>query len=139
MRHFAHPRILSLACLTGKSALVLSRNSDYVLHRALRHAKSALKMSNKVRSYVRNDHLWFEICHYWNGSKRRDVPDFVGDAERGGFLVLEILGQKSPQTDAKHATQQVWIAAVNDEKRFGKWSSAVAYGPHDVDDAISRP
>ena len=35
-----------------------------------------------------------------NGSKRRYVPDFIVEAESGGFLVLEIKGQKSPQNDA---------------------------------------
>jgi len=101
------------------------------------YAVNVLEKSDKVRSYVKNDHLGFEIYYLWNGSKRRYVPDFIVEAASGGFLVLEIKGQKSPQNGAKHAALEEWVAAVNEEKRFGSWSWAVAYKPHEMDDIIT--
>ncbi|UXX83503.1 hypothetical protein N7U68_02130 [Roseovarius pelagicus] len=100
------------------------------------YAANVLEKSDKVRSYVKNDHLGFEIYYLWNGSKRRYVPDFIVEASNSCLLVLEIKGQKSPQNDAKHAALEEWVAAVNEEKRFGSWSWAVAYEPHEVDDII---
>ncbi len=101
------------------------------------YAANVLEKSDKVRSYVKNDHLGFEIYYLWNGSKRRYVPDFIVETASGYFLVLEIKGQKSPQNDAKHAALEEWVAAVNEEKRFGQWSWAVAYEPHEVDDIVA--
>lgn len=101
------------------------------------YAANVLEKSDKVRSYVKNDHLGFEIYYLWNGSKRRYVPDFIVEIASGCFLVLEIKGQKSPQNDAKHAALEEWVAAVNEENRFGEWSWAVAYEPHEVDDIVA--
>ena len=102
------------------------------------YAANVLEKSEKVVSYVKNDHLGFEIYYLWNGSRRRYVPDFIVKSEAGATLVLEIKGQQSPQNDAKHGALEEWIAAVNEDKRFGTWSYAVAYQPYEVDDIISK-
>ncbi|MEO1345560.1 MAG: DEAD/DEAH box helicase family protein [Pseudomonadota bacterium] len=101
------------------------------------YAANVLEKSSKVVSYVKNDHLGFEVYYLWNGSKRRYVPDFLVKDASGKTLVLEIKGQQSPQNDAKLAALEEWIAAVTEEKRFGNWSWAVAYAPHEVDDIIA--
>ncbi|MEJ8563144.1 DEAD/DEAH box helicase family protein [Yoonia sp. GPGPB17] len=101
------------------------------------YAANFFEGSDKVASYVKNDHLGFEIYYLWNGSKRRYVPDFLMRMTNGTNLVLEIKGQKSPQNDAKHAALEEWIAAVNEEGRFGVWTWAVAYKPHEVPDIVN--
>lgn len=101
------------------------------------YAANFFEGSDKVASYVKNDHLGFEIYYLWNGSKRRYVPDFLMRMTNGTNLVLEIKGQKSPLNDAKHAALEEWIAAVNEEGRFGVWTWAVAYKPHEVADIVN--
>jgi len=46
-------------------------------------------------------------------------------------------GQKTPQNDAKHAAMAEWVAAVNEDGRFGLWKWAVAYQPVEVHDIIA--
>lgn len=101
------------------------------------YAANVFEKSDNVSSYVKNDHLGFEIFYLWNGSRRRYVPDFIVKDHRGRTLVLEINGQKSAQNDAKHAALEEWVAAVNAEKQFGEWSWEVAYAPTEVDDIIA--
>lgn len=101
------------------------------------YAANVLEASNRIQSYAKNDHLGFEIYYLWNGSKRRYVPDFLIKSDGGEMLVLEIKGQRSDQTDAKHAALGEWVAAVNETGRFGQWSWAVAYDPNEVDDIIA--
>lgn len=103
------------------------------------YAANALERSESVHSYAKNDHLGFEVYYLWNGSRRRYVPDFIIKFQSGEHLVLEIKGQKSQQNDAKHAALEEWIAAVNEDGQFGKWSWGVAYSPTEVDDVLARP
>ena len=56
----------------------------------------------------------------------------------GGHIINAIKGQKTPQNDAKHAAMAEWIAAVNDDGRFGQWSWAVAYNPVEVHDILDK-
>jgi type III restriction enzyme len=102
------------------------------------YAANALEKSGRVASYAKNDHLGIEIYYLWNGSRRRYIPDFIIRSKVGETLVLEIKGQKSPQNDSKHAALEEWIAAVNEDRRFGHWSWAVAYSPTEVDDIIEK-
>ena len=96
-----------------------------------------VKHTGRNCKLLRRRFEWIAIYYLWNGSKRRYVPDFIVEAASGGFLVLELKGQKSQQNDAKHAALEEWVAAVNEEKRFGDWSWALAYAPHEVDDLIA--
>jgi type III restriction enzyme len=101
------------------------------------YAANVLEKSASVEAYAKNDHLGFEIYYLWKGSRRRYIPDFIIKSASGETIVLEIKGQSSPQTDSKHAALEEWIAAVNEDKRFGLWSWAVAYHPHEVDDIVA--
>ena len=102
------------------------------------YAANVLEKSGKVRCYAKNDHLGFQIFYMWNGSRRRYVPDFIVSGQHSNTLILEIKGQKSPQSDAKHAALEEWVAAINGDQRFGKWSWAVAYQPVDVHDIVAK-
>jgi len=59
------------------------------------YAAGVFEKSEKVVSYVKNDHLGFEVYYLWNGSRRKYVPDFVVKGISGINLILEIKGQKS--------------------------------------------
>jgi type III restriction enzyme len=101
------------------------------------YAANVFEGSSKVKAYAKNDHLGFEVSYLWNGSRRRYVPDFLVTDHGGRTLVVELKGQKTPQNDAKHAAMAEWIAAVNEDGRFGKWAWAVAYNPVDVHDIVA--
>ena len=102
------------------------------------YAANVFERSGRVRCYAKNDNLGFHIFYMWNGSRRRYVPDFIVSNRNEDTLVLQIKGQKSPQNDAKHAALEEWIAAINGDLRFGKWSWAVAYMPVEVDDIVAK-
>ncbi len=101
------------------------------------YAANVFEGSSKVKAYAKNDHLGFEISYLWNGSRRRYLPDFLVSDHSGRTLVVELKGQKTPQNDAKHAAMAEWIAALNDDGRFGSWSWAVAYNPVEVHDILA--
>jgi hypothetical protein len=51
--------------------------------------------------------------------------------------VPKLKAQQSPESDAKHAAMAEWVAAVNEDGRFGLWKWAVAYQPVEVHDVIA--
>jgi type III restriction enzyme len=91
------------------------------------HAANVLEASPLVTAYAKNDHLGFQVHYLWNGSKRRYIPDFLIRLSNGRTLILEIKGEKSDLTKAKHAALDAWIQAVNSKGGFGVWCSDIAY------------
>src|SRR3546814_6457281 len=51
------------------------------------HAANVFEKSGKVVSYVKNDHLGFQVSYMWNGSRRRFIPDFMVRLTNGKTLV----------------------------------------------------
>jgi len=88
-----------------------------------------LEVDDRVCSFVKNDHLDFEIPYVFEGRTHRYVPDFLarlvaepGDVER--TLIIEVSGgRKSPgPTAVKAATaRHQWCTAVNNDGTFGRW------------------
>ncbi len=89
-----------------------------------------LEANDDVRSYVKNDHLGFEIPYVHAGKSHRYIPDFLArlkkrehdDVDR--TLVIEVSGgQKSPgPTTAKAQTaRNQWCTAVNNDGGWGRW------------------
>lgn len=92
---------------------------------------------DEVVSYVKNDHLGFQVFYLWNGSRRRYVPDFLIRLVSGQILVLEIKGKDSDQNTEKREALDEWVQAVNQQGQFGVWRWGVAFNPNEVDDIIS--
>ena len=71
--------------------------SDPVLADQPHHRqKYAATMSEShPKTWVKNDHLGFNILYLWNGSKREYIPDFITRYESCKTLVLNIKGQDS--------------------------------------------
>lgn len=93
---------------------------------------------DRVRAYVKNDHLGFRIPYVHAGRSRFYVPDFLvrlaPDATHDGpldgtegvvrTLIVEVSGsQKSPgPTKAKAAAaRDQWCVAVNNHGGWGRW------------------
>jgi type III restriction enzyme len=92
----------------------------------------ALEHSKHVDAWVKNDHLGFEIQYLFRGARRKYRPDFLIRLTNGTMLVLEVKGEKSDETDAKHRYLAEWVDAVNGHGGFGCWTSGVAYQVGDV-------
>ena len=97
-----------------------------------------LDRNDAVESWVKNDHLGFEILYVHRGVVRKYRPDFIVQLKSGDMLVLETKGQQDEQTDAKHRALEKWVAAVNQHGGFGKWSAAMATSPGEIKGILAR-
>ena len=102
------------------------------------HAANVFETSNNVVSYVKNDHLGFQIYYMWNGSRRRFLPDFLVRLKNGKTLVLEIKGVDDDQNRAKRAALATWVQGVNQKGGFGVWTQAVAFAPSQIPDLLGH-
>jgi len=87
-------------------------------------------------SWVKNDHLGFEIYYLWKGSLHAYFPDFIIKFKDNRYLILEIKGQKTDQDDAKWSAAQEWVRAVNLDGNFGKWEFKTLEKPSDVFEVV---
>ena len=89
-----------------------------------------------VESWVKNDHLGYEILYIYRGVVRKYRPDFIIRFRTGNMLALETKGQQDEQSHAKHRALEQWTEAVNQHGGFGHWSVAVSTNPGDIKDIL---
>lgn len=85
----------------------------------------------KVRRWVKNQGLGFEVPYLLGGVARRYLPDFivVVDDGRGDDdllqLVCEVKGYRGEDAKVKKSTMEAfWVPGVNNAGRFGRWGFA---------------
>jgi type III restriction enzyme len=85
----------------------------------------------KVRAYVKNHNLGFEVPYRYGSETRRYLPDFIVciDDGRGDddllHLVVEIKGYRREDAKEKKATMDsYWVPGVNHLKSYGRWAFA---------------
>ena len=91
-----------------------------------------------VDSWVKNDHLGFEVLYLYRGVVRKYRPDFLIRFKSGKMLVLETKGQADDQSLAQRRALEEWTRAVNQHGGFGHWSASVSYNPADIKDVLAR-
>jgi len=103
-------------------------------------ASEAFKLDHieKVVSWVKNDHLGFEIPYLYNGIVHKYRPDFIITLKNGKHLILEVKGQESEQDKAKRQALKEWVKAVNSYGGFGMWESEVSKNPADIEGIINN-
>jgi len=89
-----------------------------------------------LQSWAKNDHLGFEIYYLWQGMTRTYYPDFLIKFSDNRIMILEVKGQGSDQTKAKHAAAEEWVRAVNALGDFGKWEFKVLWDPKNLFDVV---
>lgn len=89
-----------------------------------------------VTTWVKNDHLGFEIIYLFNGVIRKYRPDFIIKLNDGRYLVLEVKGQESFQDKVKREAIEEWVKAINQDGSFGSWLFAVSRDPADIEGII---
>ena len=96
----------------------------------------ALENSEWVHSWVKNDHLGFEVVYIHAGIVRKYRPDFLIRLTNGAMLVLEVKGKEREEDRTKRRYLQDWCEAVNTHGGFGQWDCAVSWRPGDVRDIL---
>lgn len=97
-----------------------------------------LDHASEVSSWVKNDHLGFEVLYVHRGVVRKYRPDFIIRLSSGDMLILETKGQDSDQDRTKRRFLDEWIAAVNTHGGFGRWSRDVSRAPGDIHDILAQ-
>ncbi|KKR92040.1 MAG: Type III restriction-modification enzyme,R/helicase subunit [Candidatus Woesebacteria bacterium GW2011_GWA1_41_13b] len=81
----------------------------------------------EVLAYVKNQNLGFSIPYEYEGISRQYITDFIVKLEMPDKsilnLLIEVTGLKRDQKAVKVKTaKELWIPAVNNAERFGKWA-----------------
>lgn len=95
-----------------------------------------LDNSDRVESWVKNDHLGFEILYLHEGVVKKYRPDFLVRLSNGDMLVLETKGQETEASRVKQHYLQEWVSAVNEHKGFGHWHEAKVNNPGEIRDVL---
>lgn len=85
----------------------------------------------RVRAYVKNHNLGFEVPYRMGSSARRYRPDFIVLLDDGHgdddllHLVVEIKGRRGEDAKEKASTLRgYWVPAVNHLGVYGRWAAA---------------
>ena len=97
-----------------------------------------LDRNSNVESWVKNDHLGYEILYVHRGIIRKYRPDFLIRLKSGSMLVLETKGQIDDQSRTKRDFLKEWTKAVNQHGGFGQWESAMSQHPAEVKGILAR-
>ncbi len=91
----------------------------------------AVEGNGRVRAYVKNHNLGFEVPYRMGSTARKYRPDFIVlvDDGRGDHdllrLVVEIKGRRGEDAKVKASTVRTyWVPAVNHHGGFGRWAVA---------------
>jgi type III restriction enzyme len=97
-----------------------------------------LDLNPAVSSWVKNDHLGFEIMYVFNGVVKKYRPDFLLRLANGVALVLEVKGQDTQDNRTKRQFLDEWVRAVNSHGGFGLWAWDVSLSQDDLPDILAK-
>lgn len=89
-----------------------------------------------ITSWVKNDHLGFEIYYLWQGQPKTYYPDFIIKFKDGRNLIIEVKGQATEKDKAKWQAANEWVNAVNTDGSFGIWEFKVLDDPKNIFEVI---
>jgi type III restriction enzyme len=85
----------------------------------------------RVRAYVKNHNLGFEVPYRYGSESRKYLPDFIvlvddGHGEKDLLhLIVEIKGYRREDAKEKKATMETyWVPGVNHLGTYGRWAFA---------------
>jgi type III restriction enzyme len=102
-----------------------------------------LERIDKARGYVKNHGLGLEVPYVFMGDERAYRPDFIVHWDDGHpdplQIIVEIKGFRGADAQAKKDTlASLWVPAVNNDGRFGRWGPPVEIAePVDMDKALT--
>lgn len=97
----------------------------------------------KVRAYVKNQGMQFEVPYRFGSVTRKYVPDFVVQVDDGHDdplnLVLEVKGYRRGDAQLKAETmRKLWVPGVNNLGTFGRWAFDEFTDAFKIEDALDR-
>ena len=91
----------------------------------------AAELNARVRAYVKNQGLGFEVPYLLGATPKKYLPDFIVRVDDGHAdddllnLVVEIKGYRGEDAKDKANTMDVyWVPGVNNLGTFGRWAFA---------------
>ena len=85
----------------------------------------------RVKAYVKNQNLGFEVPYRYGSETRRYIPDFIVLVDDGHgpddllHLVVEIKGYRREDAKDKKSTMETyWVPGMNNLGRYGRWAFA---------------
>jgi type III restriction enzyme len=83
----------------------------------------------RVKAYVKNHNLGFEVPYRYGSEARTYVPDYIVLVDDGHgeedllHLIVEIKGYRREDAKDKKTTMEVyWVPAVNNQGTYGRWA-----------------
>ena len=101
-----------------------------------------LEDMDEALSYVKNHNLGFFIPYTHEGEAHNYIPDFIvrlraPDGAQPLNLIIEVSGEAKPEKAAKVETARtLWVPAVNNDARFGRWAFLEISDPWDAKNTI---
>lgn len=83
----------------------------------------------KVKAYVKNHNLGFEVPYRYGSENRTYIPDFIVLIDDGHDdplqLIVEIKGYRREDAQDKKRTMDIyWVPGVNNLQKYGRWAFA---------------
>jgi len=85
----------------------------------------------RVKAYVKNHNLGFEVPYRYGSENRKYRPDFIVLVNDGHgeddllYLVVEIKGYRREDAKEKKSTMETyWVPGVNNASKYGRWAFA---------------
>jgi type III restriction enzyme len=99
----------------------------------------------KVRAYVKNQALGFEVPYRYLSETRRYIPDFIVRVDDGRGdedllnLVVEIKGYRGQDAIEKKLTMDAyWVPGVNNLETYGRWAFKEFTEIYDVEEKFDE-
>lgn len=98
---------------------------------------------SKVRAYVKNQGLGFEIPYLMGSTPRKYLPDFIVQVDDGQpdflNLIVEIKGFRGEDAKEKASTMRnYWVPGMNNLGQFGRWAFAEFTSPFEIDSDFDK-
>ncbi len=132
---------------TARDVYRTDPNKCHISHVALdsgweaKMAESLEEMPEVLR-YAKNYQLGFNIPYTLNGEEKQYVPDYLINVDAGHgneplSLIVEVSGEARKDKAAKvAAARNLWIPAVNNDGRWGRWAFIEIVDPWDAKNTI---
>jgi len=99
----------------------------------------------RVKAYVKNQGLGFEVPYLFGSTPRKYIPDFIVLVDDGHGpddllnLVVEIKGYRGEDAkDKANTMRNYWVPGVNNLGRFGRWQFAELTSVFEMDAEFSQ-
>jgi type III restriction enzyme len=99
----------------------------------------------RVKAYVKNHSLGFEVPYRFGSQNRKYRPDFIVLINDGHgsedllHLVVEIKGYRGEDAKEKKTTMETyWVPGVNNSGKYGRWSFVELTDVYQIDSDFSK-